>query len=413
MQQAVYDPFELSCALKPPFFRLLLDRGASAVVFTDTDTCFYAPVDDLADIAAAAGLAVFPHAVRPAPERRYLPLGQIEYQQMVGGLFNLGFIAVGRRGDAFLDWWGDRLARDCLRERPAGLWTDETWVDWAPVYFEHTIVRDTSVNVAYWNLDERELHEIDGKPAVDGALLRHFHFAGFDPRRPELLSSYVEEIMRGAERSWPSPPANHVLARLLGEYAERLLEDGSEELRERPYRFGFSAGGRSLGLRERAVYREAVIAAETRDTDPPPNPFDSTRTHEFERLVDDPGSLHSLRPGPGATRTLRPPGISRSSLTRTRNRLLPAARYALTGRHPPEVPSDGGESDVVRLEYRREGALSSPSGRAVGCFLDRLMDRVESSLVLRSDIHSILVPVLTSLAAAEELRPLATDVPLE
>ncbi len=48
MQQGIYDAYELSCALEPHLLRMLLDRGASAVVFTDTDTCFYAPVDDLA-----------------------------------------------------------------------------------------------------------------------------------------------------------------------------------------------------------------------------------------------------------------------------------------------------------------------------------------------------------------------------
>ena len=56
--------------------------------------------------------------------------------------------------------------------------------------------------------------------------------------------------------------------------------DGSEELRERPYGYGFSAEGRSLGLRERAIYREAVLAAEARGADPPPNPFDSSRVQD-------------------------------------------------------------------------------------------------------------------------------------
>ena len=239
IQQAIYDAFEFSCALKPHFFRLLLDQGASAVVFTDTDTIFYAPVHDLAHAAATSGLALIPHAARtPPPVRRYLPLSHIEYRQFVGGLFNLGFIAVGQRGGAFLDWWGDRLARDCLAEPAAGMYADERWVDWAPVYFDHVVVKDSSLNVAFWNLDERELGELDGRPMVDGAPLRHFHFAGFDPRRPERLSKYLDE-------AWPAPPPSPVLERLMQEYAERLLECGSEELLDRPYKYALMpAGGR-------------------------------------------------------------------------------------------------------------------------------------------------------------------------
>ena len=345
-QMAIYNAFELSCALKPHFFRMLLERGASAIVFTDTDTFFYAPVTDLAEAAATSGLALIPHAARPpAPERSYLPLAHVEYRVFVGGLFNLGFIAVGRGGEAFLDWWGARLARDCLTEPAAGMYVDERWVDWAPVYFDHVVVRDSSLNVAFWNLDERELSELDGRPMVDGAPLRHFHFAGFDPAQPGRLSKYLDA-------AWPPPAANPALTRLLQEYAERLLESGSTELRERPYRYGTSVDGRTLGLRERAIYREAVLAAEARDVEPPPNPLDPSRVDDFTRLVDDPRSLDLLSE-PARTRLeqVRPSGASRSSLGRLSRRLAPAARYALVGTHPPALDTLRIESEVVRREY--------------------------------------------------------------
>jgi hypothetical protein len=346
IQMAIYNAFELSCALKPHFFRLLLDRGASAIVFTDTDTFFYAPVTDLAETAATVGLALIPHASRPpAPGRVYLPLAHVEYRRFVGGLFNLGFIAVGRSGEVFLDWWGDRLARDCLTEPAAGIYVDERWVDWAPVYFDHVIVRDSSLNVAFWNLDDRTLSELDGRPTVDGAPLRHFHFAGFDPNYPDRLSKYLDE-------AGPPPAANPALTRLMHEYAERLLASGSTELRERPYKYGTSAGGRRLGLRERAVYREAVLAAEARDAEPPPNPLDPSRVDDFERLVDDPASLDLLSAQARARlEQVRPSGLSRSSLGRLSRRLPPAAHYALVGRHPPALEALRVESEVVRREY--------------------------------------------------------------
>ena len=345
-QRGIYDAYEMSGALRPHLLRMLLEWGARAIVFTDTDTCFYSAVDDLALAATMSGVVLSPHSTRPVHARQYFPSSQIEYGQRTNGLFNTGLLAVGPEGRDFLDWWAGWLARDSLREPSAGIWSDQLWVDWAPVYFEHVVVRDSSLNVAFWNLDERELHEVEGRAIVDGAPLRHFHFAGFDPRQPERLSTYLDE-------AWPPPPANPVLTRLLHEYAERLLESGSEELCERPYRYAVSAGGRPLELRERVIYREAVLAAEARGGDPPPNPFDPARIDEFERLVDDPASLRLLSPqARKRVERARPAGLSPSSLARIIRRLLPAARYALTERPPPSLETSARiASDAVRREY--------------------------------------------------------------
>ena len=143
-----------------------------------------------------------------------------------------------------------------------------------------------------------------------------------------------------------------VLTQLMHDYAERLLKCGSEELRKRPYKYGTSAGGRSLGLRERAVYREAVLAAEARDAEPPPNPFDPSRVDDFERTVDDPSTLGPLSEQARIRlEQVRPSGVSRSSFGRLSRRLVPAARYALVGSQPSALDALRLESEVVRREY--------------------------------------------------------------
>ena len=351
MQQGIYDAYELACALRPSLIRLLLEQGE--VVFTDTDTCFYAPVDDLAHAASEVGLVLIPQTARPAPARVYFPLTEVEYRDVLNGFYNPGLFAVGSSGRAFLDWWADWLARDCLREPSEGMWTDQQWLDWAPVYFEHLIVRDSSLNVGFWNLDEREIHELHGRPAIDGAPLRHFHFAGFDPRRAGFLSTYREDDIRFIGRGWPPTPSPPVLTRLLQQYAQRLNESGVEELRDRPYDYDLSAGGRRLDRRERSIYREAVLAAEARGTDPPPNPFDPQRIDEFARLVDDPASLRSLSTQARKRLELvRPPGWSPSSVVRVSRRLVAGARYALTEEPPADLAiHERTPSDAVRLEY--------------------------------------------------------------
>ena len=143
-----------------------------------------------------------------------------------------------------------------------------------------------------------------------------------------------------------------MLTRLLQAYAERLLAHGSEDLLGRRYKYGVTSGGRPLGLRERAIYREAVLAAEARGSESPPSPFDPSRVAEFERLVDDPSSLDWLSPEARARlEQVRRSGLSRSSLPRLRRRLAPAARYALFGRNPTAPDPLRVESDIVRREY--------------------------------------------------------------
>ena len=112
---AIYDAYEMTTALKARLLRLLLDRGAPAVIFTDADTCFYGPVDDLAAAAANTGLVLTPHVVRPPRRREYFPIrGELEYRRITNGLFNTGLMAVGPEGRGFLDWWDGWLARDSL-----------------------------------------------------------------------------------------------------------------------------------------------------------------------------------------------------------------------------------------------------------------------------------------------------------
>ena len=80
------------------------------------------------------------------------------------------------------------------------------------------------------------------------------------------------------------------LVRLCREYAEKLVSAGYREGRQIPYRHDRSAAGTGLGLWERRVYREALLAAEARGRHGVPSPFDPDRSAEFERLLTDPRS---------------------------------------------------------------------------------------------------------------------------
>jgi hypothetical protein len=278
--RGIYDVAEMTTALKPRLILHLLEAGNDAVVYLDSDMHLLAPVDGLARTVLASGVALSPHLLGPPPRDAYLT--EIDYAMY--GHYNSGLIAVGGSGRTFLDWWAERTRWDCLFDEPAGFHADQRWLDCVPVYFEHTVIDDPGVNVAAWNLHERPFAFDNGRPTVAGMLLRAFHFAGFDPHRPE-------RVTRHKPTAFDDDP---ILLELRRRYAELLLAAGYDDHRDTPYRYGFAVTGRPLGLWERRVYRAALMAAEANGGLAVPGPFDAARSKDFDQMLDQPRSLGVL-----------------------------------------------------------------------------------------------------------------------
>ena len=301
--RGIYTVAEMTCAIKPRLIQFLLHNWADSVVYTDSDTDIHGSLNYVAELAAGNGIALSPHLLRPTPLDGRSPS---ELELSPYGICNSGFIAVGSGGLPFLDWWTDRVEWDCLLAEVGGFHADQRWLDWVPLYFEHAVIRDAGVNVAGWNLHERRLDYSDGQFTVNGSPLRTFHFAGFDPLRPERMSQYA----------WQAPLRVRLddvpLARLSREYADKVRRAGYDESRKAPYSYDRTAAGTALGPWERRVYREALLAAEARGDRSVPGPFDPARSAEFERLLINPRSTGLL---------------SEAALTR-----LADSRVAMTGR---------------------------------------------------------------------------------
>jgi hypothetical protein len=274
--RGIYDVAEMTTALKPRFVRHLVDSGADGVVYLDSDIDLLGPVDDVAELARASGVALSPHVLGQPPSEAYLT----EADYALYGQYNSGLIAVGRSGRAFLDWWERRTRWDCLFDEPRGLHADQRWLDCVPVYFEHAVIRDPGLNVAAWNLHERPPTSEDGRPLVAGVPLRAFHFSGFEPHRPERVSRY-------GPTAYDDEP---ILLEVRRRYAERLLVAGYDAHREIPYRYGRTAAGEPLGRWERRLYREALLAVDGQG-DAVPGPFDAGCSEEFQQMLDRPRSL--------------------------------------------------------------------------------------------------------------------------
>jgi hypothetical protein len=281
-----YSVLELSTAVKPWLMRHLLQATGAPVTYLDPDICVYGSLEELDRLAACHRVVLTPHNCRPIPADGRRP-SQVDV--MIAGVYNLGYLSLapGEEVDELLAWWSDRLRRDCRVDPVWGYFVDQRWFDLVPGFVsDPAILREPQYNVAYWNLHERRLQEQDGSYLVDGSPLGFFHFSGFDPERPLVLSRHQDRI---------DAAADPVLERLLADYAHAVIEQGHRQSRRWPYTFAALADGTRLDERLRELFDRY---AQEHD-DVVPSPFTPEGVRAFDEWL--------LGRQPGA-----PPGINRA-----------------------------------------------------------------------------------------------------
>ncbi len=260
---AIYDVTEFCTAVKPWLLRALL--GTSDVVaYLDPDIKVYAPLDDIVDLARDHGIVLTPHVTRPMPRDG---LSKSETEVLLSGIYNLGFIAVSDAADEFLSFWMERLRRECIADPANMRFVDQRWVDFAPGIYDVSILRDTTYNVAYWNLDHRVVSREGDQYLVDGRPLHFFHFSGYSPHAPYQLSKHQ------GLRPRILLPDHQEVAELCDGYGADLLANGYDEQGGTEYGFARMPNGIVLDRFMRRLYRSALIRAEETGRDLPPSPL--------------------------------------------------------------------------------------------------------------------------------------------
>lgn len=283
----IYDVTELATAVKPWVLRALVKQGAATAVYLDPDIAVFSPFDELPGLAAEHGIVLTPHVPTPLPDDGLYPE---EESFLAAGVYNLGFIAVpasAGEGGGFLDWWANYLRRECVNDVTRMHFVDQRWIDFVPGMFPHVILRHPGYNVAYWNLHGRTV-SLDGAGAflVNGEPLRFFHFSGYSPDRPYLLSKHQGDEPRILLSERPD------LVPLTEFYRERLLAAGWHARTER---YGFAdVNGLEIDTIMRRLYRDALLAWEKGETTepPPPSPFDPDAGDAFLDWLREP--VHPL-----------------------------------------------------------------------------------------------------------------------
>jgi glycosyltransferase involved in cell wall biosynthesis len=294
---AMYDVTEFATALKPWLLEMLLRAGAPSVLYIDPDIQVFDSLEEIARLALEHDIVLTPHAVAPMPRDDKMTS---ETAILASGIYNLGFIGVGRGAledgpagkPSFISFWKDRLYRECVNDPQGMRFVDQRWMDFVPAVYEPYLMREKTYNVAYWNLDHRDLVWTGSRYEIDGEPLRFFHFSGYSPTSPHLLSKHQIDAPRILLSERP-----HV-RRICDGYAELLLANGFGAPGAGGYAFGRMANGVPIDKYVRRVYIQAVLTADEGEDEYPPIPWDAAGAEALcdwmsapPRVAGDPGRL--------------------------------------------------------------------------------------------------------------------------
>lgn len=237
---------ELSTGIKPFALRRLLDRpGCKTVLYFDPDMVLFSRVDDILDTLATNNLALTPHQNKP--EQSIEAILDNEVASLKHGMFNLGFIGVRNteEGRRFTDWWADRLYHFCRAEVQSGLFTDQKWVNFAPIYFDGVaILKSSRHNVATWNLTTRQVTGSFREGfCVDGDPLGFYHFTGFDSGAHRIMA---------AKNAVESP----AVQKLISWYENEITVADNDPISRWPWAFGRFSDGTPIEPVHRWLYRD-------------------------------------------------------------------------------------------------------------------------------------------------------------
>ncbi|MFC0183633.1 hypothetical protein SAMN04515674_11749 [Pseudarcicella hirudinis] len=215
-----YSIIELNCACKPVFAKYFLNYFPNTeLIYMDTDIWVMNNIDEIITnlVEKDYDIILTPHITRPIGDQEEWS----EKNFLNAGLYNAGFFALKKTENTIkmLDWWENRLFDRGYLDYCKGMGADQLWLNFVPLFFEKVLVEyNPGYNLAYWNLNEREisLNPAGQYMADAGYPVKFFHFSGFSPEMPNLISRHLPKTQI---QRYP------VLKELFNEYQRVLLEN--------------------------------------------------------------------------------------------------------------------------------------------------------------------------------------------
>jgi len=234
---------ELCTAIKAlSFLKIFEITQGEKIVYLDPDIAVFNTLEELEQLLDKNSIILTPHIYTPENLRDGIIDNEI--CALKHGVYNLGFIAIKMNniGFDFLNWWNERLMNFCYDDIPNGLFTDQRWIELAPIFFNEVfIIRDPSYNLAPWNISTQKI-SISGRNiiTINNRPLKFFHFSGYDSGACHTM---LLKYCKNSE------------ALLFKWYSYELEKKGQNKFEKIPWHYSFFSNGEQILMEYRIVYR--------------------------------------------------------------------------------------------------------------------------------------------------------------
>lgn len=249
-----YDVIEFNTSIKPFCFGKLFKEGYEKVIYLDPDIYVTRPLDYIYECLNNKSVVLTPHY---CDIEEYFDGAVSEETFNKVGIYNLGFCALknDKVGQEIAKWWQNRLQYKCYSQSSEGLFVDQKWMDYIPGFFPDAtcVSSHHGMNVAIWNLHERELfidekqgYMIRRKKTGDEFPLLFFHFSGFDPFEVSVINRRHPQFN---VTTYPS------FKPIIEEYREQVYANGYDRFSKMTYGFNHYFDGSVITPLQRRMFR--------------------------------------------------------------------------------------------------------------------------------------------------------------
>jgi hypothetical protein len=236
---------ETCTTVKPLYLNQCLTSGIDKVIYLDPDTRVFSPLTPIVEVLSDYAICLTPHIANADFDRGSIRDNELSAARH--GVYNLGFFAVShcKEGLEFAHWWSDRVVNYGYSQTFMGCFTDQKICDFVPAYFDNVkIWRHPGLNVAHWNLSQREISCVDGQFKVNDELLIFYHFSSYDSGVGEIMSmKYSAQTRTSVDAIWAI-------------YKQELANFSQFEYEKLPWTLATFTDGSPISNEMRLYYRQ-------------------------------------------------------------------------------------------------------------------------------------------------------------
>jgi hypothetical protein len=216
-----YQPFELSCALKPYYALHIFNKYSSVnrLIYLDGDIHVFGKIEQQTD----AAITITPHRTRYV---NYLPgLDNFSTTELLRyGVYNAGYYELLRKEETFkfLNWWAMLLEEYAFSLPDKHIFTDQLWLSVIHSFFDDVhINKKPGYNAGFWNLIERTITEDKGNYFINDEPLVFYHYSRYKLELPDNMVDFDHPMF-----SFSNIP---VLKKVFEVYRQSILNEGYEQ----------------------------------------------------------------------------------------------------------------------------------------------------------------------------------------